>query len=66
MSIGLLTIVAVQMTQLYPVISAVIMLSVLVYETMGPVFAKYSLTKSDELYGLDKLNESMFEEDTEN
>ena len=54
------------MTQLYPVVAAVIMLSVLVYETMGPVFAKYSLTKSDELYGLDKLNESMFEEDTEN
>lgn len=65
-SIGLLTIVAVQMTQLYPVVAAVIMLSVLVYETMGPIFAKYSLTKSDELYGLDKLNESMFEEDTEN
>ncbi|MFA7417614.1 MAG: cation:proton antiporter [Acholeplasma sp.] len=64
-SIGLLTIVAVQMNQLYPVIAAVIMLSVLVYETMGPVFAKYALSKSDELYGLDKLNESMFEVDTE-
>ena len=48
------------MTQLYPVISAVIMLSVLVYETTrDQVFAKYALTKSDELYnGLDKLNES--------
>jgi Kef-type K+ transport system membrane component KefB len=65
-SIGLLTIVAVQMTRLYPVVSAVIMLSVLFYETMGPIFAKYALTKSDELYGLDKLNESMFDVDTEN
>jgi len=65
-SIGLLTIVAVQMTRLYPVVSSVIMLSVLFYETMGPIFAKYALTKSDELYGLDKLNESMFDVDTEN
>ena len=65
-SIGLLTILAVQLTQLYPAISAIIMLSVLVYETMGPVFAKYALTKSGELYGLDKLNESMFDVDTEN
>ncbi len=64
-SIGLLTIVAVQMSRLYPVISAVIMLSVLVYETMGPIFAKYALTKSDELYGLDHFDQQMFEEDTE-
>lgn len=64
-SIGLLTIVAVQMSRLYPVISAVIMLSVLVYETMGPIFAKYALTKSDELYGLDQFDQQMFEEDTE-
>ncbi len=65
-SIGLLTIVAVQMTRLYPVVSSVIMLSVLFYETMGPIFAKYALTQSNELYGLDKLNESMFDVDTEN
>ncbi len=63
-SIGLLTIVAAQMTQFYPVIAAVIMLSILVYETMGPIFAKFSLTKSNELYGLDRLDEPMFEEDT--
>ncbi|WP_025724794.1 cation:proton antiporter [Acholeplasma granularum] len=65
-SIGLLTIVAVQMTELYPVIAAVIMLSILVYETMGPIFAKFALTKSNELYSLDNLNETMFAEDTEN
>ena len=41
--IGLLTIVAVQMNQLYPVIAAVIMLSVLVYETLGPVLQNMHL-----------------------
>ena len=45
------------MKSFYPVISTIIMLSILVYETMGPIFAKYSLTKSGELYALDRLNQ---------
>ena len=31
------------------------MLSILVYETFGPIFAKFSLQKAGELYGQDKL-----------
>lgn len=56
-SIGLLVVVYSQMKSFYPVISTIIMLSILVYETMGPIFAKYSLTKSGELYALDRLNQ---------
>ena len=56
-SIGLLVIVAVQMRSFYPVIAAIIMLSILVYETLGPIFAKISLQKAGELYGQDRLDE---------
>lgn len=42
------------------------MLFVLVYEIMGFVFVKYLFIKFDELYGFDKFNEFMFEEDIEN
>jgi hypothetical protein len=31
------------------------MLSVLVYETMGPVFAKFAISKAGEIGGLDRL-----------
>lgn len=31
------------------------MLSILVYETSGPIFAKYALSKAGEIGGLDKL-----------
>lgn len=54
-SIGLLVIVAVQMKTFYPIIATIIMLSILVYETFGPIFAKFSLQKAGELYGQDKL-----------
>lgn len=56
-SIGLLVIVYAQMRDFYPVISTIIMLSILVYETMGPVFAKYAITKAGEINGLDKFEE---------
>lgn len=56
-SIGLLVIVAVQMKTFYPVIAAIIMLSILVYETFGPVFAKFALQKSGEIYGQDRLEQ---------
>lgn len=54
-SIGLLAIVFVQMYPLYPAISTIIMLSILVYETLGPVFAKYAILKAGEIGGLDRL-----------
>ncbi|MCU0105430.1 cation:proton antiporter [Acholeplasma vituli] len=56
-SLGLLVIVQAQMKPLYPTISTIIMLSILVYETFGPVFAKYSITKAGEVNGLDRLDE---------
>lgn len=45
------------MKPFYPTISTIIMLSILVYETFGPVFAKYSITKAGEVNGLDRLDE---------
>lgn len=56
-SIGLLTVVFVSLSPLYPAISTIIMLSVLVYETFGPVFAKIAITKAGEVGGLDRLGE---------
>ena len=56
-SLGLLVIVQAQMKPFYPTISTIIMLSILVYETFGPVFAKYSITKAGEVNGLDRLDE---------
>lgn len=56
-SIGLLVIISTQMTSMYPVISTIIMLSVLVYETSGPIFAKIAISRSGEVDGLDKLEE---------
>lgn len=56
-SIGLLAIVFAQMYPLYPAISTVIMLSILVYETFGPLFAKFAISKAGEIGGLDKLEE---------
>lgn len=64
-SIGLLVIVSAQMNMLYPAISTIIMLSILVYETMGPVFAKYAIGKSGEINGLDKLDQLSSVDDLE-
>lgn len=55
-SIGLLVIVAAQMNEFYPVISTIIMLSILVYETLGPVFAKFSINKAGEIGGMDRID----------
>ena len=56
-SLGLLVIVQAQMRPLYPTIATIIMLSILVYETFGPVFAKYAITKAGEVNGIDRLDE---------
>lgn len=54
-SLGLLVMVAAQMSDFYPLISTIIMLSILVYETTGPIFAKIAISKAGEINGLDKL-----------
>ncbi|MFA5660639.1 MAG: cation:proton antiporter [Bacilli bacterium] len=56
-SIGLLAIVFVQLYPMYPAISTIIMLSILVYETFGPLFAKFAISKAGEINGLDKLEQ---------
>ncbi|MGI6359712.1 MAG: hypothetical protein ACOX02_01540 [Acholeplasmatales bacterium] len=55
MSLGLLVVVASQMSNFYPLVSTIIMLSILVYETSGPIFAKLAISKAGEINGLDKL-----------
>ncbi len=54
-SIGLLVIVLSLVPTFHPIISTIIMLSILVYETSGPIFAKYAISKAGEIGGLDKL-----------
>ncbi|HHT39388.1 MAG TPA: cation:proton antiporter [Acholeplasmataceae bacterium] len=54
-SLGLLVVVGSLMPAFYPAIATIIMLSILVYETSGPIFAKYALSKAGEIGGLDKL-----------
>ena len=56
-SLGLLVVVSSQMPTFYPLISTIIMLSILIYETTGPIFAKYAISKAGEINGLDKLNQ---------
>ncbi len=60
-SIGLLTIIKRQLGEhsdfgkTVDIISTIILLSILIYETTGPLFAKMAITKSGEMYGLDRL-----------
>lgn len=54
-SIGLLVIVSAQLKGMYPAVATVIMLSILVYETFGPVFAKFAIGKAGEIGGMDRL-----------
>ena len=56
-SLGLLVIVQAQLSSFYPLISTIIMLSILVYETTGPIFAKYAISSAGEINGLDRLEE---------
>ena len=56
-SIGLLVIVSSTMMTMYPLISTIIMLSILVYETSGPIFAKIAISKAGEINGLDQLDQ---------
>jgi len=57
-SLGLLVIISKQLPSFYSLISTIIMLSILVYETTGPIFAKYAISKAGEINGLDKIDQS--------
>lgn len=54
-SLGLLVVVSSKMPEYYQLIATIIMLSIMVYETSGPIFAKLAISKAGELNGLDKL-----------
>lgn len=54
-SLGLLVVVSSKMPEYYQLIATIIMLSIMVYETSGPIFAKLAINKAGELNGLDKL-----------
>lgn len=54
-SLGLLVIVSSRLPLYYPLISTIIMLSILVYETTGPIFAKIAISKAGEINGLDQI-----------
>lgn len=56
-SLGLLIIVQAQLPAHYGLISTIIMLSILFFETTGPIFAKYAIDKAGEINGLDRLEE---------
>lgn len=54
-SLGLLVVVSSKMPSFYQLIATIIMLSIMVYETSGPIFAKLAISKAGEINGLDKL-----------
>lgn len=54
-SLGLLVIISTQLSDFYPLISTIIMLSILVYETTGPIFAKFAISRAGEINGLDRI-----------
>jgi len=54
-SLGLLVVVSSKMPAFYQLIATIIMLSIMVYETSGPIFAKLAISKAGEINGLDKL-----------
>lgn len=54
-SIGLSILVAAQLPQYAAEINTIIMFSVLVYETTGPIFSKLAISLSKEINGLDKV-----------
>lgn len=56
-SIGLSVLVASQLPEYAVIINTIIMFSVLVYETSGPIFSKLAISLSGEINGLDKMNE---------
>ncbi len=56
-SLGLLVVVSSKMPSFYQWMATIIMLSIMVYETSGPIFAKFAISKAGEVNGLDRLQE---------
>ena len=54
-SIGLSVIVASQLPEYAAIINTIIMFSVLVYETTGPIFSKLAISLSGEINGLERI-----------
>lgn len=54
-SLGLLVVVSSKLPAFYSLIATIIMLSIMVYETSGPIFAKLAISKAGEINGLDRL-----------
>ncbi len=54
-SIGLSVLVRQQLPEYATAITTIIMFSILIYETTGPIFAKYAIKKAGEINGLDIL-----------
>lgn len=61
-SIGLLVMVANMLPDFYSSISTIIMISVLFFETTGPIFAKFAISRAGEINGLDTLTSQIPEE----
>lgn len=57
-SIGLSVIVRQQLPKYANEITTIIMFSILIYETLGPVFAKIAIQKAGEINGLDNYSET--------
>lgn len=54
-SLGLLVAVSSKMPAFYQWMATIIMLSIMVYETSGPIFAKLAISKAGEINGIDRL-----------
>ena len=61
-SIGLAVVVRQELPEYAVMINTVIMFSVLVFETLGPVFAKVAIQRAGEIGGLDRMNPQRGEE----
>jgi Kef-type K+ transport system membrane component KefB len=57
-SIGLSVLVRQELPQYAVAITTIIMFSVLVYETTGPIFAKIAISKAGEINGIDRVQET--------
>ena len=54
-SIGLSVLVRQQLPEYAQLITTIIMFSVLIYETSGPIFAKIAIARAKEIGGMDKI-----------
>lgn len=62
-SIGLSVLVRQQLPEYATAITTIIMFSILIYETTGPIFAKIAISKAGEINGMDNFLNNTYEED---